>query len=159
MGGAARGGPAQRRLSGVHDYTWLARLRRHQTRAAVPRSGRRRVHSDQAQGRCHLDDDIRRLEIARAAVGTDIAIAIDANQRWDVDDAVKWIAELSRYDLAWVEEPTSPDDILGHAEIARQIHPCRWQREEHVANRVIFNKCCRLARCQSCRSTPAGRRE
>ncbi len=50
--GAPRGGPAQRRLSGVHDYTWLARLRRRQARAAVPRSGRRRIHSDQAQGRC-----------------------------------------------------------------------------------------------------------
>ena len=88
----------------------------------------------------NVDDDIRRLEIARAAVGPDIAIAIDANQRWDVDDAVKWIAELSRYDLAWVEEPTSPDDILGHAEIARQIHPLPVATGEHVANRVIFKQ-------------------
>jgi L-fuconate dehydratase len=88
----------------------------------------------------NVDDDIRRLAIARAAVGPDIAIAIDANQRWDVDEAVKWIAELSRYDLAWVEEPTSPDDILGHAEIARQIHPIPVATGEHVANRVIFKQ-------------------
>jgi L-fuconate dehydratase len=88
----------------------------------------------------NVEDDIRRLEIARTAVGPDIAIAIDANQRWDVDDAVKWIAELSRYDLAWVEEPTSPDDILGHAEIARQIHPVPVATGEHVANRVIFKQ-------------------
>ena len=88
----------------------------------------------------NVEDDIRRLEIARAAVGPDIAIAIDANQRWDVENAVKWIAELSRYDLAWVEEPTSPDDILGHAEIARQIHPVPVATGEHVANRVIFKQ-------------------
>ena len=61
-------------------------------------------------------------------------------RRWDVEDAVKWIAELSRYDLAWVEEPTSPDDILGHAEIARQIHPVPVATGEHVANRVIFKQ-------------------
>src|SRR4029453_18191435 len=88
----------------------------------------------------NVDDDIRRLGIARAAVGPNIAIAIDANQRWDVDEAVKWIAELSRYDLAWGEEPTSPDDILGHAEIARQIHPVPVATGEHVANRVIFKQ-------------------
>jgi L-fuconate dehydratase len=88
----------------------------------------------------NVDDDIKRLAIARAAVGPDIAIAIDANQRWDVDDAVKWIAELARFDIAWVEEPTSPDDILGHAEIARQIHPLPVATGEHVANRVIFKQ-------------------
>ena len=88
----------------------------------------------------NVDDDIRRLGIARAAVGPDIAIAVDANQTWDVEEAVKWIAELARFDLAWVEEPTSPDDILGHAEIARQIHPVPVATGEHAANRVIFKQ-------------------
>ena len=88
----------------------------------------------------NLDDDIRRLQIARDTVGPDIAIAVDANQRWDVEEAVRWVAHLSRFDLAWVEEPTSPDDILGHAEIARRIHPIPVATGEHVANRVIFKQ-------------------
>ena len=88
----------------------------------------------------NLDDDIRRLQIARDTVGPNIAIAVDANQRWDVEEAVRWVAKLSRFDLAWVEEPTSPDDILGHAEIARRIHPVPVATGEHVANRVIFKQ-------------------
>jgi L-fuconate dehydratase len=88
----------------------------------------------------NLDDDIRRLQIARDTVGPDIAIAVDANQRWEVEEAVTWVAQLSRFDLAWVEEPTSPDDILGHAEIARRIHPVPVATGEHVANRVIFKQ-------------------
>ncbi|MGI3783340.1 MAG: enolase C-terminal domain-like protein [Janthinobacterium lividum] len=87
-----------------------------------------------------LGDDVRRLRIARAAVGPDIAVAVDANQRWDVDEAVRWIRELAPFDLAWVEEPTSPDDILGHAEIARRVAPVRVATGEHVANRVVFKQ-------------------
>jgi L-fuconate dehydratase len=87
-----------------------------------------------------VDDDIRRLGIARRAVGPSIRIAIDANQRWDVDEAVEWIARLAPFDLAWVEEPTSPDDILGHAAIARRIHPVPVATGEHVANRVVFKQ-------------------
>jgi L-fuconate dehydratase len=87
-----------------------------------------------------VDDDIRRLSIARRSVGPDVRIAIDANQRWDVNEAVEWIARLAPFDLAWVEEPTSPDDILGHAEIARRIHPVPVATGEHVANRVVFKQ-------------------
>ena len=87
-----------------------------------------------------VDDDVRRLAIARAAVGPDIRIAVDANQRWDVDSAVDWIGRLASYDIAWVEEPTSPDDILGHAEIARRIAPIPVATGEHVANRVVFKQ-------------------
>ncbi|MGH3588357.1 MAG: enolase C-terminal domain-like protein, partial [Pseudonocardia sp.] len=61
-----------------------------------------------------LADDVRRLRIAREVVGPDVRIAVDANQRWDVADAIAWIKELVSFDLAWVEEPTSPDDVLGH---------------------------------------------
>src|SRR5215207_6651752 len=72
-----------------------------------------------------LADDVRRLGIARAAVGPDYPIAIDANQRWDVDPAIEWINALAQFGPAWVEEPTSPDDVLGHAAIARGIAPIR----------------------------------
>jgi L-fuconate dehydratase len=87
-----------------------------------------------------LGDDVRRLRLAREAVGPGIKIAIDANQRWDVDEAVTWIRALAEFDLAWVEEPTSPDDILGHAEIARQVAPVPIATGEHVANRVVFKQ-------------------
>jgi L-fuconate dehydratase len=85
----------------------------------------------------NLDDDVRRMRLAREAVGPDIRIAIDANQRWDVADAIAWIKELASFDLAWVEEPTSPDDVLGHAAIARGIAPIPVATGEHMANRVM----------------------
>jgi L-fuconate dehydratase len=88
----------------------------------------------------NLEDDIRRMRIARNAVGPDIRIAIDANQRWDVSAAIAWVRELSTFDPWWVEEPTSPDDVLGHATIARAIAPVRVATGEHVQNRVIFKQ-------------------
>ena len=87
-----------------------------------------------------LDADIRRMSLARRAVGPDVGIAVDANQRWDVDDAVAWVQALARFDPWWVEEPTSPDDVLGHAAIARRIAPLRVATGEHVANRVVFKQ-------------------
>ena len=87
-----------------------------------------------------LDDDIRRLAIARKTVGPDFPIAIDANQRWDVADAIAWVNALAQFDLAWIEEPTSPDDILGHAAIARGVAPIRVATGEHVQNRVVFKQ-------------------
>jgi L-fuconate dehydratase len=88
----------------------------------------------------NLDDDRRRLRIAREFVGPDVAIAIDANQRWDVAEAISWVNELAPYDVAWVEEPTSPDDILGHAAISRGVAPIPVATGEHVANRVVFKQ-------------------
>ncbi|HEU5109454.1 MAG TPA: L-fuconate dehydratase [Micromonosporaceae bacterium] len=87
-----------------------------------------------------LADDLRRLKIARDAVGPDIRIAIDANQRWDVSTAIAWVRELAPFDPWWVEEPTSPDDVLGHATIARAISPVRVATGEHVQNRVVFKQ-------------------
>ena len=87
-----------------------------------------------------LDDDLRRLAIARQAVGPDIRIAVDANQRWDVGQAVDWVRALAPFDLAWVEEPTSPDDVLGHAAVARGISPVPVATGEHMANRVMFKQ-------------------
>jgi L-fuconate dehydratase len=87
-----------------------------------------------------LEEDRRRLALAREAVGPDVRIAVDANQRWDVADAIAWVTELSPYDLAWIEEPTSPDDVLGHAAIARGVAPVPVASGEHIANRVMFKQ-------------------
>lgn len=84
-----------------------------------------------------LDEDRRRLAIARSVVGPDIRIAVDANQRWEVPQAGPWVAELAEFDLTWVEEPTSPDDVLGHAAIARAIDPVPVATGEHLMNRVL----------------------
>jgi L-fuconate dehydratase len=84
-----------------------------------------------------VDEDVRRLKLAREAVGPDIRIAVDANQRWDVDQAIAWMERLAPFDLAWIEEPTSPDDVLGHARIAQAIAPVPVATGEHMANRVI----------------------
>ena len=85
----------------------------------------------------NLEDDIRRLALARATVGPDIAIAVDANQRWEVREAISWMAALAPYDVAWIEEPTNPDDILAHAAIARAVAPIPVATGEHMANRVM----------------------
>jgi L-fuconate dehydratase len=85
-------------------------------------------------------DDVRRLRIARETVGPDIRIAVDANQRWEIAEAIDWMQELRPFDVAWLEEPTSPDDILGHAAIARGVAPIPVATGEHVANRVIFKQ-------------------
>lgn len=87
-----------------------------------------------------LDDDVRRLRVAREVCGPGYPIAIDANQRWDVGTAIDWIQALAPFDLAWVEEPTSPDDILGHAAIARAIAPIPVATGEHAHNRVMFKQ-------------------
>src|SRR6266704_3608869 len=88
----------------------------------------------------NLEDDRRRLRIAREAVGPAIRVAVDANQRWDVGEAIEWIRALAPYDLGWVEEPTSPDDILGHASIRRAVTPVKIATGEHVHNRVMFKQ-------------------
>ncbi|GAA5196219.1 enolase C-terminal domain-like protein [Microbacterium jejuense] len=87
-----------------------------------------------------LDDDIRRLRIARETCGEGFPIAIDANQRWEVSEAIAWVNALAEFDLAWIEEPTSPDDVLGHAEISRGVAPVRVATGEHAQNRVIFKQ-------------------
>jgi L-fuconate dehydratase len=91
-----------------------------------------------------LADDVRRMRIAREVCGPDIRIAIDANQRWDVGAAVEWIRALAPFEPWWVEEPTSPDDVLGHATIAREVAPIRVATGEHVQNRIIFKQLLQL---------------
>ncbi|MDN3351897.1 enolase C-terminal domain-like protein [Actinomadura sp. DC4] len=87
-----------------------------------------------------LDDDIRRMRLAREAVGPDVRIAVDANQRWDVTQAIEWVRALQPYEPWWIEEPTSPDDVLGHAAIRAGVRPVRVATGEHVANRVVFKQ-------------------
>ncbi|NAZ82627.1 fuconate dehydratase [Kineococcus sp. R8] len=87
-----------------------------------------------------VEDDVRRMRLAREAVGPDVRVAVDANQRWDVAPAVAWMKRLAPYDPYWIEEPTSPDDILGHAAIRREIAPVKVATGEHVANRVVFKQ-------------------
>ncbi|MFI5567295.1 enolase C-terminal domain-like protein [Streptomyces sp. NPDC051740] len=87
-----------------------------------------------------LDDDLRRCRVARAAVGPDVRIAIDANQRWDVDEAIRWTKALAAFDPYWIEEPTSPDDILGHAAIRRAVAPVKVATGEHAQNRIVFKQ-------------------
>jgi L-fuconate dehydratase len=91
-----------------------------------------------------LADDLRRLRLAREVCGPAIRIAVDANQRWDVGTAIAWITELAPYGLWWVEEPTSPDDVLGHATIARAVAPVPVTTGEHVQNRVVFKQLLQL---------------
>ncbi|MEV7096572.1 enolase C-terminal domain-like protein [Amycolatopsis sp. NPDC051045] len=88
----------------------------------------------------NLEDDVRRMKLARETVGDGIRIAVDANQRWDVQAAVDWMTELAPYDPYWIEEPTSPDDVLGHAAIAKALAPIRVATGEHVQNRVVFKQ-------------------
>ena len=87
-----------------------------------------------------LEDDKRRLKLARQAIGPDIKLAIDANQVWDVNNAINWINALGDVNLHWVEEPTNPDDVVGHAAIAKAIAPVKVATGEHVANRIIFKQ-------------------
>jgi L-fuconate dehydratase len=87
-----------------------------------------------------LEDDVRRAGIVRDSIGPDSLLMMDANQRWDVATAIAWMEPLAAFDPYWIEEPTSPDDILGHAAIARGVHPIRVATGEHVHNRVMFKQ-------------------
>jgi len=87
-----------------------------------------------------IEDDVRRCRIAREAIGPKHGLAIDANQRWDVDAAIAWLRELQSFNIAWIEEPTSPDDVLGHAAIRRGIAPMPVSTGEHTHNRVMFKQ-------------------
>jgi L-fuconate dehydratase len=87
-----------------------------------------------------LDEDIRRLSIAREVIGPDAALMIDANQVWDVPQAIEWVKALAQFNPMWIEEPTSPDDVLGHAAIRRAVAPIGVASGEHGMNRVLFKQ-------------------
>ncbi|MEO7649301.1 MAG: L-fuconate dehydratase, partial [Bryobacteraceae bacterium] len=87
-----------------------------------------------------LADDIRRTTIIREEIGWERKLMMDANQRWDVGEAIANMKELARFEPWWIEEPTSPDDVLGHAAIARAVAPIGVATGEHCQNRVIFKQ-------------------
>lgn len=87
-----------------------------------------------------IDDDVRRAAIIRAEIGPDALLMMDANQIWDVDEAIANMARLAEFDPYWIEEPTHADDVLGHARIAAKVAPIRVATGEAAANRVIFKQ-------------------
>jgi L-fuconate dehydratase len=87
-----------------------------------------------------IEDDRRRLRLVRELLGPDFPVAIDANQIWEVDQAIEWVNQLAEFQPHWIEEPTSTDEILGHAAIRAGIAPIRVATGEAVHNRIIFKQ-------------------
>lgn len=88
----------------------------------------------------NLDDDMRRAAIIREEIGPDGQLMMDANQIWDVGEAIEKMRVLAQFDPYWIEEPTSPDDVLGHAAIARAVAPIGVATGEHCHNRIVFKQ-------------------
>ncbi|WP_315926536.1 L-fuconate dehydratase [Mesorhizobium sp. SP-1A] len=87
-----------------------------------------------------LDDDIRRLTIAREVIGPDRHLMIDANQVWEVDQAIDWLRRLAFAKPFFIEEPTSPDDVAGHAKIRKAVTPMKVATGEMCQNRILFKQ-------------------
>lgn len=87
-----------------------------------------------------LADDVRRCEVIREEIGWDRRLMVDANQVWDVDQAIEHMRELAKFKPWFIEEPTSPDDVLGHAAIAKAIAPIKVATGEMCHNRVMFKQ-------------------
>ncbi|MEV6494417.1 enolase C-terminal domain-like protein, partial [Actinoplanes sp. NPDC051633] len=87
-----------------------------------------------------IEDDVRRAHLIRDEIGPDALLMMDANQVWDVDEAIANMARLAVVDPYWIEEPTHPDDVLGHARVQRAVAPIRVATGEMAANRVIFKQ-------------------
>lgn len=88
----------------------------------------------------NVEDDIRRAQLMRSEIGNECKLMLDANQCWDVDEAIATMRQFASVNPWWIEEPTSPDDVLGHATIARAIAPLHVATGEHVQNRIIFKQ-------------------
>jgi L-fuconate dehydratase len=87
-----------------------------------------------------LADDVRRAGVLREILGPGRLLMTDANQVWEIDQAIEWMAALNSVDPYWIEEPVSPDDILGHARVRRGVAPVRVATGEHCHNRVMFKQ-------------------
>src|SRR5260370_21214352 len=85
-------------------------------------------------------DDLRRAHLVRAEIGSGNKLMMDANQKWDVLEAIQRTQELAELDPWWMAEPTSPDDILGHARIRQEVSPIRIATGEHCHNRAMFKQ-------------------
>ena len=86
------------------------------------------------------EDDLRRCALIREEIGPDRKLMLDANQIWGVDEAIERMGELAHFDPWWIEEPTSPDDVLGHATIAKAVAPIGVATGEQCQNRIIFKQ-------------------
>ena len=95
-------------------------------------------------------DDVRRCGIAREVMGPGPRLCIDANQAWDVPTAIERVRALADFDLTWIEEPTSPDDVVGHSVIARAVAPVGVATGEHAQNRVVFKQLLQLDAIRYC---------
>lgn len=88
----------------------------------------------------NLESDLRRVRMVRELIGEERYLMVDANQVWEVDEAIKWVNALAEVGIHWIEEPTNPDDILGHAAIAQAVDPVLVATGEHAHNRVMFKQ-------------------
>lgn len=86
------------------------------------------------------DENAHRCALVREVIGKDCTLMLDANQAWDVGEAIEFMQPLKRFNPLWIEEPTSPDDVLGHAAIRRAVAPVGVATGEHCPNRVIFKQ-------------------
>jgi L-fuconate dehydratase len=87
-----------------------------------------------------VEDDVRRCRIARQTIGDDVKLMVDANQAWEVNEAIEWIRRLAEFKPWFIEEPTSPDDIFGHRKIRDSIGDVQVATGEHCQNRIIFKQ-------------------
>ncbi|XP_055625030.1 mitochondrial enolase superfamily member 1-like isoform X2 [Toxorhynchites rutilus septentrionalis] len=87
----------------------------------------------------NLENDIKRCRLVREEIGWNNTLMVDANQIWDVNEAIEWMKNLKHFKLLWIEEPTSPDDILGHKKIADALN-IGVATGEMCCNRVMFKQ-------------------
>ncbi len=118
---------------------WLGYSNEKLTRLATEAVEQGFTHIKMKVGR-DLADDVRRLEIVRSIMGPDRFLMIDANQVWEVDQAISWVRELSRFSPYFIEEPTSPDDVEGHRKIREAIAPVKVATGEMCQNRILFKQ-------------------
>lgn len=134
---------AELEANGYPCYTtsagWLGYSNEKLTRLATEAVEAGFSHIKMKVGR-DLNDDIRRLEIVRSIMGPDRYLMIDANQVWEVGQAIDWVNELKRFNPYFIEEPTSPDDIEGHRKIREAIAPVKVATGEMCQNRILFKQ-------------------
>ena len=134
---------AELRANGYPCYTtsagWLGYPNDKLTRLATEAVEQGFTHIKMKVGR-DLDDDIRRLEIVRRIMGPDRKLMIDANQVWEVGQAIEWVNALKRFNPFFIEEPTSPDDVEGHRKIREAVAPVKVATGEMCQNRILFKQ-------------------
>lgn len=100
----------------------------------------------------NIDDDIRRCHIIREEIGPEKILMTDANQKWEVQESIEWMKKLAVFKPVWIEEPTSPDDVLGHSTISKALKPYNIgvATGEQCQNRVLFKQFLQMEAMQFC---------